>query len=153
MGLATNPNAASLTGATTALFYVGGIFGCLLNSWMADRFGRKITVATACALQLIASACLAGSVNIAMFIVFRFVNGLGYVSPTTWLRRHMEVADHSLQGLYAVSNGSYVDGRAGTSEEQKHSRWYQRPFWSCGIYSRCICTTIPPFQEYGVRLC
>ena len=78
MGLATNPNAASLFGAATALFYVGGVFGCLLNSWMADRFGRKITVATACVIQLIAHACLAGSVNIAMFIAFRFVNGIGY---------------------------------------------------------------------------
>lgn len=77
MGLATNPHFESLIGTMTGLFYAGGVFGCVLNSWMADRFGRKLTVCTAYLILLISTACLAGSVNIGMFIAFRFFVGLG----------------------------------------------------------------------------
>jgi MFS family permease len=77
MGLATNPNAVGLIGTMTGLFYAGGVFGCILNSWMADRFGRKWTVVTANIILLISTACLAGSVNVGMFIAFRFFVGLG----------------------------------------------------------------------------
>lgn len=41
------------------------------------RFGRKWTVIVASIILLISTACLAGSVNIAMFIVFRFFAGFG----------------------------------------------------------------------------
>ena len=77
MGLATNPNAVGLIGTMTGLFYAGGVFGCILNSWMADRFGRKWTVVTANIILLISTTCLAGSVNVGMFIAFRFFVGLG----------------------------------------------------------------------------
>jgi MFS family permease len=79
MGLATDPNAPSLTGTITGLYYVGGIFGCVLNALLADRFGRKFTVTTGTVIMIISEACLAGSVNIGMFIAFRFFLGLGYV--------------------------------------------------------------------------
>lgn len=77
MGLATNPNAAGLIGSVVGLFYAGGVFGCILNSWLADRIGRKWTAATGSIILIIATACLAGSVNIGMFIAFRFFVGLG----------------------------------------------------------------------------
>jgi hypothetical protein len=47
MGLATNPHEAALIGATTGLFYAGGIFGAVLNSIICDRIGRKWTAITA----------------------------------------------------------------------------------------------------------
>jgi len=77
MGLGTNPHYESLIGTMTGLFYAGGVFGCILNSILADRFGRKVTVITAYLILLISSGCLAGSVNIGMFIAFRFFVGLG----------------------------------------------------------------------------
>ena len=80
MGLATNPNAASLIGTCVGLFYVGGVFGCILNAWLADKIGRKWTSATGSVIMVISTACLAGSVNIGMFIAFRFFVGLGYGS-------------------------------------------------------------------------
>jgi MFS family permease len=80
MGLATNPNAQALIGTMTGLYYVGGVFGCVLNSLIADRYGRKFTVSTGCVILVISEACLAGSVNIGMFIVFRFFLGIGSVA-------------------------------------------------------------------------
>ncbi|KAF2494373.1 MFS transporter [Lophium mytilinum] len=89
MGLATNKHAESLIGTMTGLFYAGGVFGCLLNAWMADRFGRKITVCTGAVINIISTACLAGSVNIGMFIAFRFFCGVGsymlYLSVPLWV--------------------------------------------------------------------
>jgi len=77
MGLATRADTEGLIGTMTGLFYVGGVVGCVLTAWMADRFGRKITAATGAAISLVATACLAGSVDIGMFIAFRFFVGVG----------------------------------------------------------------------------
>lgn len=77
MGLATNTDAESLIGAAVSLFYVGGVFGAVLNSLIADRLGRKWTAVVASIILCVATGCLAGSVNIAMFIAFRFFVGMG----------------------------------------------------------------------------
>jgi len=77
MGLDTNPHAESLTAAGVRLFYIGGILGTLLNAWMADAYGRKRTAFVGAVVLLISTACLAGSVNITMFIVFRLLVGVG----------------------------------------------------------------------------
>lgn len=77
MGLATNPNATGLIGTMTGLFYAGGVFGCILNAYLADKIGRKLTIMTGAIILTIGTACLSGSVNVAMFIVFRFFVGMG----------------------------------------------------------------------------
>jgi MFS family permease len=77
MKLDTAPNATELIGAMNALFYVGGIFGTVLSAWLANRFGRKKVIIGGALLILIANALQAGSVNIYMFIVFRFLAGAG----------------------------------------------------------------------------
>ena len=76
MALDTNKHVESIIGSVVGLFYAGGVSGCVLNSILADRIGRKRTVAIAGVIQVISNACLAGSVNIAMFITFRFFAGL-----------------------------------------------------------------------------
>jgi MFS family permease len=77
MGLNNNPNANALLGAMNAMFYVGGFFGSFFNQWVADRFGRRISLATGCTVTLISAALTAGSVDIGMFIAFRFLTGFG----------------------------------------------------------------------------
>ena len=77
MGLDTNPNAEALVGACVALFFAGGFFGAATTWYIADRFGRKIAIATGCIIVLIAGALTAGAVNITMFIIFRFFTGWG----------------------------------------------------------------------------
>jgi MFS family permease len=77
MKLDTSPNAAVLIGAMNALFYVGGFIGTFLSGYLAERWGRKFAMLTGFLIILISTALAAGSVNIAMFIVFRTLCGLG----------------------------------------------------------------------------
>ncbi|KAL4860855.1 general substrate transporter [Aspergillus spectabilis] len=89
MELDTRSDADGITGTLTGLYYAGGIFGCLLNGYLADHIGRKGTAITAYITLLISSACLAGSVNVAMFIVFRFFVGASaymlYLTTPLWV--------------------------------------------------------------------
>jgi len=80
MGLDTAPNSSSLLGAITALFYVGGVAGSFCHSFVSNKFGRKASVSTGAVFILISGALLTASVDVAMFITFRFFNGWGYVS-------------------------------------------------------------------------
>ncbi|KIW29745.1 uncharacterized protein PV07_05534 [Cladophialophora immunda] len=100
----SDTNAAALTGATTSLYYAGGVFGALSSHSIGDRFGRKTSIYMGGAIivryflctdfefpcdpvsswlqadsnsQVVSAALCAGSVHIAMFIVFRFVSGFG----------------------------------------------------------------------------
>lgn len=79
MGLLTNPDSSAIVGAMNALFQAGAVFGTFLAAWTSDRYGRKVAAGIGNLLILVSGACLTGSVNPAMFIVFRFVSGLGYV--------------------------------------------------------------------------
>lgn len=88
MGLDHDSNAEGLIGTITGLFYTGGIFGCLFNSWAADALGRKWTVIIACVILVVSTACLAGSVNLGMFIAFRFFAGLGSISFIVSYRKY-----------------------------------------------------------------
>lgn len=80
MGLDTAKNAASLEGAITSLFYAGGVIGSFCHSWVANSYGRKKSIAVACVIMILSSALMTASVNIAMFITFRFFSGWAYVA-------------------------------------------------------------------------
>ncbi|KAL6231990.1 general substrate transporter [Aspergillus navahoensis] len=110
MKLDTSSNTKAITGTLTGLYYAGGVFGCLLNSYLADRIGRKGTAITAHIILLISSACLAGSVNVAMFIVFRFFVGASaymlYLTTPLWVVElvppHGRSITGGLVGLFGV---------------------------------------------------
>jgi MFS family permease len=69
----TKSNTA-LVGATLGVFYAGGFFGTLSMTWVADTYGRKMALSVASIISILSSALLAGSVHIAMFLVFRFLS-------------------------------------------------------------------------------
>lgn len=69
----TAGNSTSLIGATNGTFYAGGFFGVFCGAWVADKFGRRTALQVTLALSVVWLALLAASVNISMFIVFRFV--------------------------------------------------------------------------------
>jgi sugar porter (SP) family MFS transporter len=75
MNLIDNPHQASIIGAMNSLYYAGGFFGAVFNSWFADFAGRRAAIMVACLVMVIAGALVAGSVNVEMFIVFRFFTG------------------------------------------------------------------------------
>ncbi|KAJ5780591.1 hypothetical protein N7457_005751 [Penicillium paradoxum] len=119
MGLLTNPNASAITGTINGIYQAGAVFGALLAGWMSDRFGRKVTAAVGNAVILVSGALLTGSVNPAMFIVFRFFNGLGSFliqnSVPVWIaelappRIRGAVADaHALLMLFGYCVASFV---------------------------------------------
>ncbi|KIM94679.1 hypothetical protein OIDMADRAFT_60456 [Oidiodendron maius Zn] len=110
MGLDTNPNASALLGAATSLYYAGGFFGALFSNWISDRFGRKVAIGSGVLLILLSSALTAGSVNIAMFIVFRCMCGWGALmvsmSVPLWI---MECAPPNVRGAFAQFHGVGVN--------------------------------------------
>ncbi|KAF2161521.1 hypothetical protein M409DRAFT_69644 [Zasmidium cellare ATCC 36951] len=67
----------SLLEAANSIFYAGGIFGPFMHGWLADAYGRKMSIFVACMINLVSQAFQAGSVHIGMFIAFRFFAGWG----------------------------------------------------------------------------
>lgn len=66
-----------IQGLSTSLSQAGGFFGSFFNSWMADKYGRPRSFQVACLITIVGGALTAGSVNIPMFLVFRFLMGFG----------------------------------------------------------------------------
>jgi len=77
MKLNTNPNEAGILGAMNSLYYAGGFFGALCHGWVADAYGRKMSIFVGGMFVLVSQALIAGAYNPAMFIVFRFFAGWG----------------------------------------------------------------------------
>ncbi|KAK4539179.1 hypothetical protein LTR36_001179 [Oleoguttula mirabilis] len=75
--LDTRPDATSLISTMNGLYQVGGFFGVFTVSYFADRWGRRAAIGVSALITVLSGALLAGSVNVAMFIVFRFFSGAG----------------------------------------------------------------------------
>ncbi|KAK5744134.1 hypothetical protein LTR17_002164 [Elasticomyces elasticus] len=69
--------ASGIIGATSGLFAGGGALGALCTHWLADRFGRVRAIQIAAAICAVSGAIQAGSVHVAMFLIGRFISGLG----------------------------------------------------------------------------
>lgn len=77
MGLDTATNTQSLISAMVCLFFGGGVFGAFAQGFISNKWGRKWSIATGCTIVIISAALLTASINPAMFIVMRFLNGFG----------------------------------------------------------------------------
>jgi len=54
--------------------YMGGVFvGCMLWGWASDRFGRRLAMLVAAAMQTVASIVAAFATNYVIFIFLRFL--------------------------------------------------------------------------------
>jgi sugar porter (SP) family MFS transporter len=120
MGLNNSPHATALLGACSSLYYAGGVFGSFFSNFVGDRWGRKISIYTGAIIVLVSAALCAGSVNIAMFIVFRFISGFGgfmlLMSVPLWI---IEVVPPEVRGAFAqchsvaVSTGYLISSYVG----------------------------------------
>ena len=67
----------AMLGAINGLYAAGGAVGCVFNMWSSEKFGRKRSIQLGCVVSIIGAAIMTGSVDIAMFIVSRFIMGFG----------------------------------------------------------------------------
>ena len=70
-------HANAISGTINGLYCAGAMFGALTVGWMCEARGRKETMWLASAVNIFGGALEAGSVNIAMFLVARFIAGWG----------------------------------------------------------------------------
>jgi MFS family permease len=68
---------SNLIGAMNGLNSAGSAFGCWFTAWSADKFGRKRSIQLGAFIMIIGAALCAGSVDVAMFLVARFIAGFG----------------------------------------------------------------------------
>ncbi|KIY03496.1 uncharacterized protein Z520_00187 [Fonsecaea multimorphosa CBS 102226] len=127
MGLDTAANASDLKGLTGSMYQVGGFLGTFTVSPISDKWGRKIGIAVPAACACVTAALLAGSVNIKMFIAFRFLAGMAAYnivsSVPVWMS---EVAPPSVRGVLVDIHGiSLLFGYALAS-------WVGFAFWKQG---------------------
>lgn len=77
MGFDKASNRTQLEGAINGMFQAGGLIGSLSCCEAADRLGRRRAIFLASCLSVIGGALQAGSVHVAMFILARFLTGMG----------------------------------------------------------------------------
>lgn len=65
----------TLLGATLSFFVLGAFFGCLFNTWIGNKIGRRPLLYVGTVGTLIGGALQAGSVGLAMFMITRLING------------------------------------------------------------------------------
>lgn len=79
--------------------------GALAEAWTADRFGRVCTLQMLCALAVISSAIQGGAAHIAMFLVGRFLNGVGVGALLALVPVYMvEISSATTRGLLVDSH-------------------------------------------------
>lgn len=75
--LDTRSDSTALQGTFNGVFQTGGFLGVFTVSWFADRYGRRMGIAVPAVILVVTAALLAGSTNVAEFIVWRFIAGAG----------------------------------------------------------------------------
>ncbi|OAP58403.1 hypothetical protein AYL99_07493 [Fonsecaea erecta] len=89
-----------LIGTILGVFFASAIFGCAWASYSSDKIGRKKTVLIAAIISIVSTALVAGSVHIAMLIIFRGCSGFAsgaYMSVGSLLQS--ELAPPRYRGL------------------------------------------------------
>ncbi|RDH27575.1 general substrate transporter [Aspergillus welwitschiae] len=99
----------SLEGAIVGLFQAGAIFGTIISAIVMTKWGRKAGLAFGSIISLAGLGGMTGSMNVAEFLVFRFISGFG-----TWACGAAasvaipELSPPSHRGLYAGLNGVMI---------------------------------------------
>lgn len=68
---------SNIIGALNGVNSAGAIAGCYFQAWAADFYGRRRTIQIGSVVLIIGGALCSGAVDIAMFLVGRFVAGAG----------------------------------------------------------------------------
>ena len=107
--LDTRSNATNLIGAINGLFQAGGLFGTLSCISSADVLGRRKAMLVTSIITVIGGALQAGSVNIGMYLAFRFVTGFGIGALVTLVPLYQsEIAPPRIRGLLVGVHGVLI---------------------------------------------
>jgi MFS family permease len=106
------PDAAranSIIGATSGLFAGGGAIGALITTWLADKIGRVRSIQLTCLVCIIAAAIQGGSVHIVMFLLGRFISGVGVGLIVTLVPVYQsEISPAEVRGRMVGSHGFLI---------------------------------------------
>ncbi|KAL3462308.1 general substrate transporter [Aspergillus heterothallicus] len=72
-----NGSSNAIIGASSGLFAGGGAIGALALAWLANKAGRVRSMQLTCLICIISGAIQGGSIHIAMFLIGRFLSGIG----------------------------------------------------------------------------
>ncbi|KAL2004600.1 hypothetical protein VTN00DRAFT_3336 [Thermoascus crustaceus] len=67
----------NMIGALNGINSAGAIAGCFIQAWTADYYGRKRTMQIGSIVLIIGGTLCSGAVDMAMFLVGRFIAGVG----------------------------------------------------------------------------
>jgi MFS family permease len=73
----------AILGIMSAAMSLGSIFSTPIAPWVADRYGRRWGITIGSIVMIIGAILQCESVNLAMFIVSRFILGFGLTFATT----------------------------------------------------------------------
>ncbi|KAJ5398588.1 hypothetical protein N7465_009077 [Penicillium sp. CMV-2018d] len=111
-GLSSNSgdsHSNSIIGASSGLFAGGGAIGALALAWLADRTGRVRSMQVTCIICIISGAIQGGSIHIAMFLIGRFLSGIGVGLMVTLVPIYQsEVSPTKSRGKMVGSHGFLI---------------------------------------------
>lgn len=91
------------------MYAAGGVFGCIGNMYIAEKFGRTRAIQTGCTISIVGATIMTASVNIAMFIVSRFIMGFGIGILVTLVPLYQsEVSPPESRGLMVGLHGVLI---------------------------------------------
>lgn len=88
------------------LYQAGGLLGVISCNWEADKLGRRMALFINAIITVIGGALQAGSVDVGMFIFFRFVTGWGIGALVALVPLYQsEVSPPKIRGLLVGMHG------------------------------------------------
>jgi len=102
-------HANAISGTINGLYCAGAMFGALTVGWMCEARGRKETMWLASAVNIFGGALEAGSVNIAMFLVARFIAGWGIGMMVVLIPIYQaEISPPNARGFLVGQHGTWI---------------------------------------------
>ena len=99
----------AITGTINGLYCAGAAFGALTVGWMCEARGRKQTLYLASAVNIVGGALETGSVNIAMFLVSRFISGWGIGMMVVLIPVYQsEISPPNARGFLVGQHGTWI---------------------------------------------
>ncbi|ETI26159.1 hypothetical protein G647_02936 [Cladophialophora carrionii CBS 160.54] len=99
----------AITGTINGLYCAGALFGALHVGWMCEARGRKETMYLASAVNVVGGALETGSVDIAMFLVSRFIAGWGIGMMVTLIPLYQaEISPPNARGFLVGQHGTWI---------------------------------------------